>query len=1836
MQQHFIAAMSDSYWMWRGQLYVGSRSICPTTIWSDKNTLIPEIGVKLKMTSFAEYTVLFEIIGTQSIDLSSGSVNIGGKDVSAFTLEGHGPHFEKLTQELTKTSKPQILIGELCNPGIRFYAVIFPHCAEEEQIGLKKLDKITPSMNIIFVSWSTAQKQADIYKNERKIQLAKMEGAGTCSKNKENSFAMKGAEETATEHRRIKRNREHDALEKELDVDSSCENKAGERSTATEVILPDSSCEKKADEQSKATEVILLDSSCEKKADEQSKATEVILLDSSCEKKADEQSKATEVILLDSSCEKKADEQSKATEVILLDSSCEKKADEQSKATEVILLDSSCEKKADEQSKATEVILLDSSCEKKADEQSKATEVILLDSSCEKKADEQSTATEVILVDSREKKAYEQSTATEGILLDSSCEKKADEQSSATEGILHETQELEKRKKSPDRGRSKENSAKGKHEKSKNGDEKDKGSSQRKERGHSLKFRDKSKEKVDKTSSEKNEKRDISKDKNESGSKHIVEGHTSKGKNSNFLKTIVKGEKSIDTGKHQKDKALMAESSKKISEAFPSKSKHRNKSDNERDKIHIKEKEREDKEKKSHHSSFSEDSKSKEKSKHKAEESVDKIGKKEHMSHKCKNPTSAKHNDKSEKKEEKSRGKKHGENEKNEEKRRGINHNEEKEEKRKGIKHNEKKEEKRRGIRMKDKKSSKSLKEISGNLKEESSIFFENTQKHLSENQEKKLVAQKRSISSALNKLSLPGIKNIDVLKKSLSKSSSQISSPDHTLLPEAIETPDILEYCLKANSRSASLPDVLLVSEINEGSQKNKKNYTMKTLKSSIHDILKKLESPKKTSKNNSNEIGGKRKSIDGRANSPLRERKQKTKKDKKGHESKESLSSNKLCLMGHSGKESKKDLSLGKQCHAEDHKNKSRVCSEASQRDKKESGKTREVRKDSTKTGCITSKKLQLKQDNSKSPKKLQSKKQDTSKSPLKGKSFKENSCGKVRNFRIMLDDIMLKPEYVQKYHLPISTCSFDGQYNTLLKNKECELCNNGCSCKLFSTGQSTVRSQQSNSETLSDDKQMVRNGNLADLRQPEEQNMEVTVTSCEFEKTSSGNHRAFDNLMITSEPGELSTSNEIGSFLQEEPLDLSVQCNFVVGSNTDDLLQEYHKKEGMPKEVDIISQNPSAEKQFMIARFLATMNPEDVTLEESCTNLSEMKREDLSCEDESSSLQDVHIYGRQFPFVDSFIEKSLTSHVDGQDSSVPPIIQENLISSSGRYGDTPEVVFSSEIGFNDTLLLDMSPNMCDLNASANSLSSSELVVESLPDHCKTILVNPGDSIYSHLFSESSGKVDDPETSLSNSDEDDKNKVSKDMNKSDLFHQQVPSETSPSSKHDLDNVGKEAILVDNSSVFHSEANNFSAKCDLPSGKVRRCIELPTHFASETPQVMDPKRLPQFLYTPTASGIKTMCDIIRNPISVSSKLKQMCIESKDNKDESEDKCIQNLKALVIRKIQNLQYDDPECHQSGEEPGCISKSFRSRAENEANSSPDVASNDTHQAASCDEVAGDFDSMPIDRSSIFTPDVNYQPNWENSSLFHFVQFEEKSGVQKFHLVNADQSDIAKLKVLSLRYKVVHTTLSGVINSHGSVYVRPEHMLNLLEDSQIQTVCRCPHVKFGVCLSLMDILKGIGRPILDTKFILLIHHTSFLDASLEKLISAVVKDFKLNQDHHHQIFITSRTLKVCYLSLESSQNAKGREKEAYGIVLRNITTLVKCINEGDGKIVDGGHWTMLGPDSPFHEFISCLKVIHKNLNYVHRHAALIVGKKNRDLKSSSSLYESVSADEVLLRV
>ncbi|XP_064099685.1 uncharacterized protein LOC135210765 [Macrobrachium nipponense] len=1561
--------MSDCYWMWRGQLCVGSKNIGPTTIWSDRNTLIPDIGVDLKMTSFAEYTVLWEIIGTRHIDLSGGSVSTNGKDVSVFSLEGHSSHFEQLSQELTQTSKPQVLIGELYNPGIRFVVVIFPNCAEVEKLGLKKNSgKIVSSMNVIFISCSSAQKQEEIYRNERSVQLPKMEKAMSCHESKESNSTRIGAE-----YGKVMQNKEQNVKENDGNNSSYCENKD-------------------------------------------------------------------------------------------------------------------------------------------------------------------------------------------------------DVQKPPSEVILREPQDLKKTSKMDlkNGGGMEEKSVKAEHEKSEKGgkvkdrNENSEDTCHKRSRERSFRSREKSKERVDKANYEKSDKGSLSEDRNKNDSDYYHNGHTSK-MNSKFLETLVMRDGENDDGKYHKDRAQVAESPKKKSETPVNRSKHRNKKDSEQVEEHIQKldrdekhrSKREDREKASYHSSVADSpnigevkvNKSTDKfhrghsGKEKEERNFHKKDKKDYVPDGGTNSICAKHSDKN------------------------------------------KNEVKGKETKMENKKNSSPLKE-SGDIVNHrglSNSQDRQEQEHTSNKWEKTTVVQKSALSRTLSNFSLAGIKTHKLFKKNFSKSSLCINSPDHTSVSEKMKKPDLLKSCFKDDSRCLSLPDVLSVSKAaNEFGKEKEKHCIKKTLKSSISDILRKLESPKKKNKKRKNGNERKRKCDGVSADSILKETKQSPKKHKKYDKNECFLLPKTKCNEGNSEKVSGRNLDIAKRCFTEGDESKTpTMCSEDLKIDGQvsERGKDINESKDTVDIPDTSSDDNRVFNVKVKSPSKMLA--------LSICEQFNENAK-KMRDCKVRLDDILERPEYVYlKYNPPHN--NFHSQLDTMLYNEECLMCQRHCLCKFSAVSHGVPH--KLDVETLVDDRG--------------QENIQFPVNIEELTKARVDMY--LDTMADTAEPGALSAYDEVGDPLQDQPLDLSVQCN-VTGRPGVGLQRESCNRNDMPKDIDVLSLNQKFEKQFLLERFLATMNSDNIILQESCLNLPEKKEEDLSYEGENSVLHDVHIPEGQHPYNDGVIKESLVPDVESQDVSDLPVLQDNLISSSERLGHTPKV-YGTEIGINDNFLSDMPPNTLDLKTSTNSISSSDHVVESLPEQSKPTPTSPGEGIYSHLFPENSGNAYDPDTSAYNNDED--------INKVESFQEQNEPETtqsSPSSRYNSRNdVKGEANQLDTAATYHEEGNCICVKCDVTTGPLPSCSESGTQVTPENPE-----RISKFLYTPTAFGIENLCNVIKNSVSTNFTLKERFTGVEEDSDKS-DKYIQNVNALLIKKIQMLQ---PDGNRSDVEKGtnrfCVI--------------PDVAVSENIQGAGTDD-----DFSPVDTSSVFTPDVDYQPNWEERILFYFCHDKTKSVVQKFHLINASENDIAKLKLLATRYKLVNTTMSGVMNSSGNVYVRPEHMEDLLENDQLQAVCSCPDIKFGVCLSLNDILKVVGRQILKSKFLLLIHHTSFLDVSLAKLITTVVRDFERDQEHHHQIFITSYTLKVCYWSLVSSQKAEGKERAAYDIVVKNMCSLLKCISAGAGKIVDGGLWKKLGPDSSICEFITCLRVTHKNLNYIHRHAAVVVGEKNASLRSSSSLfYEIATARGVLLKV
>ncbi|KAG7170741.1 hypothetical protein Hamer_G013601 [Homarus americanus] len=171
--------MEEVWSIWHGQLWVGTRNLGSTTIWSYHNSFIPGIGGSLKMTSIAEYGHLWtKILKCNPVTMFRECPQyIQGKTVSVFgmTSASDSPEFAQLAEELTETEKPQILTCEIVNPMLQIQVVIVPQCTELKQLGLNPLPAtMKPLLNIIFIVNATLNNAINIYKDLRGLRLSEV------------------------------------------------------------------------------------------------------------------------------------------------------------------------------------------------------------------------------------------------------------------------------------------------------------------------------------------------------------------------------------------------------------------------------------------------------------------------------------------------------------------------------------------------------------------------------------------------------------------------------------------------------------------------------------------------------------------------------------------------------------------------------------------------------------------------------------------------------------------------------------------------------------------------------------------------------------------------------------------------------------------------------------------------------------------------------------------------------------------------------------------------------------------------------------------------------------------------------------------------------------------------------------------------------------------------------------------------------------------------------------------------------------------------------------------------------------------------------------------------------------------------------------------------------------------------------------------------------------------------------------------------------------------------------------------------------------------------------
>ncbi|XP_071543388.1 uncharacterized protein [Panulirus ornatus] len=160
--------------------------------------------------------------------------------------------------------------------------------------------------------------------------------------------------------------------------------------------------------------------------------------------------------------------------------------------------------------------------------------------------------------------------------------------------------------------------------------------------------------------------------------------------------------------------------------------------------------------------------------------------------------------------------------------------------------------------------------------------------------------------------------------------------------------------------------------------------------------------------------------------------------------------------------------------------------------------------------------------------------------------------------------------------------------------------------------------------------------------------------------------------------------------------------------------------------------------------------------------------------------------------------------------------------------------------------------------------------------------------------------------------------------------------------------------------------------------------------------------------------------------------------------------------------------------------------------------------------------------------LFTPNDLYQPSWKES---HSGRLDEGLQVQRYiHLFKADHQDV-KLKCLSMVHDMSYASLEEIKKYGGNIYIQPSAVDHLLAHPVLANICHLSHIQFGVYNSLSALLNGGAKPILKSKWLLLVHHTAIVDESFVELLQEMLRNEDFSSHHHDCVFIPILTLKTC---------------------------------------------------------------------------------------------------------
>ncbi|XP_069938902.1 uro-adherence factor A isoform X3 [Cherax quadricarinatus] len=414
---------------------------------------------------------------------------------------------------------------------------------------------------------------------------------------------------------------------------------------------------------------------------------------------------------------------------------------------------------------------------------------------------------------------------------------------------------------------------------------------------------------------------------------------------------------------------------------------------------------------------------------------------------------------------------------------------------------------------------------------------------------------------------------------------------------------------------------------------------------------------------------------------------------------------------------------------------------------------------------------------------------------------------------------------------------------------------------------------------------------------------------------------------------------------------------------------------------------------------------------------------------------------------------------------------------------------------------------------------------------------------------------------------------------------------------------------------------------------------------------------------SPLHGGIKTLANFIRKPLHMDQNVRwKYCVENNASNGGQQlgfahlDK---QLRALIVQQL--IELHEPRktknskslSHSLSAEKSCLKSQILQNLQMSGHSS---SKHDYYEENHGSENTLKYNELKtntkpsIVKSSMssnvgvvrgcqlpvqFCPQRTSSPKTEGESLYTWKgssSLESSEVLQEpkyIHLLGADQQEVVKLKCLLVNHEKSYSGLKGVELSGGHIYVRPSGLHHLLTHPSLAKLSTLPNVHFGVYNSLLNILNDDAALILKSKWLLLIHHTAMLEESLDKILEEVLKDKDMNASNYHQLFVPSLTLQTCAHVLSGIKKISKKEQELSNILQRNMLKLWKCVAVGAAQVIGGdGGFATLSPESTTSDFVQCLKVLHRDLKFVHRHTTVLVGSSMLKCEATTETFYTLT--------